>query len=157
MYSGSDSLDDLDDRVRDIAGLITHLATAAAFADRTLRRGRDPEAEITRLMVTQLTHTTGALGHALADLGAAVAHAGVLHQLAASPRSAQRTTSMEATRAQLHARIDSTRGRLNKAGARLHQAADRLTATPTTPRSPRASTTAPMPVSLPRSAASRTR
>ncbi|MFG3154002.1 hypothetical protein ACGF7W_18400 [Streptomyces sp. NPDC048219] len=155
MYSGSDSLDDLDDRVRDIAGLITHLTTAAAFADRTLRRGRDPEAEITRLMVTQLTHTTGALGHALADLGDAVANTGVLHQLAATPRSAQRTTSMESTRAQLHARIDSTRGRLNKAGARLHQAADRLTATPAAPRSPRASATAPVP--LPRSAASRTR
>nr|WP_275407754.1 hypothetical protein [Streptomyces coelicoflavus] len=135
--------------------MITHLTTAAAFADRTLRRGRDPEAEITRLMVTQLTHTTGALGHALADLGDAVANTGVLHQLAATPRSAQRTTSMESTRAQLHARIDSTRGRLNKAGARLHQAADRLTATPAAPRSPRASATAPVP--LPRSAASRTR
>lgn len=155
MYPGSDNLDDLDDRVRDIAGLLTHLTTAAAFANRTVRRGRDPEADITRLKVTQLTHTASALGHALADLGEAVAHAGVLHQLAASPRSAQRTTSMESTRARLHALIDSTRGRLNKAGARLHQAADRLTATPATPRSPRASATAPVP--LPRSAASRTR
>lgn len=155
MYSGSDSLDDLDDRVRDVAGLLTHLTTAAAFADRTQRHGREPEAEINRLKVTQLTHTAGALGHALADLGDAVAHAGVLHQLAASPRSAQRTTSMESTRARLHARIDSTRGRLNKAGARLHQAADRLTATPTAPRSLRASATAP--VTQPRSAASRTR
>ncbi|MFF3640386.1 hypothetical protein [Streptomyces sp. NPDC002564] len=153
MHSGSDSLDDLDDRVRDVAGLITHLTTAAAFADRTLRLGRDPEVEITRLAVTQLTHTAGALGHALADLGDAVAHAGALHQFAASPRSAQRTTSMESTRALLHARIDSTRGRLNKAGARLHQAADRLAA----PRSLRASATAPAPVPLPRSAASRTR
>ncbi|MFD4681452.1 hypothetical protein [Streptomyces sp. NPDC058461] len=155
MYSSSDNLDDLDDRVRDIAGLITHLTTAAAFADRTLRRGHDPEAEITRLMVTQLTLTAGALGHALADLGEAVAHSGVLHQLAAAPRSAQRTTSMESTRARLTARIDSTRSRLNKAGARLHQAADRLTTTPTAPRSPHASATPPPP--LPRSAASRTR
>ncbi|WP_405729288.1 hypothetical protein OG885_10030 [Streptomyces sp. NBC_00028] len=132
VHSGVDNLDDLDDRVRDVAGLITHLTTAAAFAARTVRRGRDPETDVTRRTVAQLTLTVGALGPALADLGDAVAHAGALHQLAASPRSTQRTTAIESTRALLHARIDSARGRLNKAGGRLHQQADRLVSlTPT--------------------------
>ncbi|MFD4257649.1 hypothetical protein ACFWR9_08455 [Streptomyces sp. NPDC058534] len=155
VHSGVNNLDDLDDSTRDIAGLITHLTTVAAFGARTVRRGRDPEADITRRKVTQLTHTVGALGHALADLGEAVAHAGVLHQLAASPRSTQRNEAIESTRALLHARIDSARGRLHKSGARLHQAADRLTAPPAPSRSPSPSVTAPVP--RPGPATSRTR
>lgn len=155
MHSGVDNLDDLDDRVRDVAGLITHLTTAAAFAARTVRRGRAPETDITRRTVTQLTLTVGALGHALADLGDAVAHAGALHQLAGAPRSTQRTTEIESTRALLHARIDSTRGRLHKAGGRLHQQADRLAAAPTPTRSP--STTSAVPVTPPSPAPSRSR
>ncbi|MFF0408009.1 hypothetical protein BCL80_113120 [Streptomyces avidinii] len=155
MHSGSDNLDDLDDRVRDIAGLITHITTAAAFADRTVRRDRNPESDTIRLKVTQLTRAVGALGHALADLGEAVGHAGALHQLAASPRSTQRSEAIESTRALLHARIDSARGRLNKTGARLHQAADRLTAPPAPSRSTSPSVTTPRP--RPSPAASRTR
>lgn len=155
VYSGSDNLDDLDDRVRDIAGLLTHLTTAAAFADRTVRRGRDPEANVTRRKVTQLTRTVGALGHALADLGEAVAHAGALHQLGAAPRSAERSKAIEAARSQLHALIDSTRRQLNAAGGQLHREADRLAAPPAPARSPRA--TAITPVSPPSPATSRTR
>ncbi|MER5443186.1 hypothetical protein [Streptomyces sp. NPDC002790] len=155
MHSAVNNLDDLDDSARDITGLITHLTTAAAFAARTERRGRDPEADITRRTVTQLTHTVGALGHTLADLGDAVAHAGVLHQLAASPRSTQRNQGIESTLALLHARIASARGRLHKSGARLHQAANRLTAPPVPSRGPRASAT--IPVTPPSAAPSRTR
>ncbi|MGQ4383579.1 hypothetical protein [Streptomyces sp. SAS_270] len=136
VHSGVDNLDDLDDRVRDVAGLITHLTTAAAFAARTVRRGGAPEIDITRRTVAQLTLTVSALGHALADLGDAVAHAGALQQLAAAPRSTQRTTEIDSTRVLLHARIDSTRDRLNKTGGRLHQQADRLAAAPTPNRSP---------------------
>lgn len=153
--SGSDNLDALDDRVRDIAGLLTHLTTAAAFAARTVRRGRDPEADITRRKVTQLTHTVGALGLVLADLGEAVAHAGVLHQLGAAPRSPERGKAIESMRSQLHALIDSTRRQLHQAGGQLHQEADRLTAPPVPPRSPRATVTAP--INLPSRATSRTR
>ncbi|WP_327352839.1 hypothetical protein [Streptomyces sp. NBC_01304] len=155
MHSGADNLDDLDDRTRDVAGLITHLTTAAAFAARTVRRGRDPESDITRRTVAQLTRTVGAMGHALADLGEAVAHAGALHQLGSLPRSAQRTTAIESERSQLHARIDSTRQRLNQAGGRLHQQADRLAAAPTPSRSP--STTSTIPVTPPGPAISRSR
>ncbi|MBA2950271.1 hypothetical protein [Streptomyces himalayensis] len=155
MYSGSDNLDDLDDRVRDIAGLLTHLTTAAAFAARTTLRSRGPESDITRRKVTQLTLTVGALGRALADLGDAVAHAGVLHELGALPRSAQRTKAIESTRSRLHGLIDSTRRQLNQAGGRLHQEADRLTAPPTPNRSPRATSTTP--VTPPSRATSRTR
>lgn len=155
MHSGSDNLDDLDDRVRDIAGLITHITTAAAFADRTVRRDLNPESDTIRLKVTQLTRAVGALGHALADLGEAVGHAGALHQLAASPRSTQRSEAIESTRALLHARIDSAHGRLNKTGARLHQAADRLTAPLAPSRSTSPSVTTPHP--RPSPAASRTR
>ncbi|WP_435218711.1 hypothetical protein [Streptomyces sp. bgisy034] len=120
-----------------------------------MHRGRDPEADITRRRVTQLTLTVSALGHALADLGEAVAHAGALHQLGSLPRSAQRTTAIASERSQLHARIDSTRQRLNQAGGRLHQEADRLTAPPTSNRSPLATITTP--VNPPRTATSRTR
>ncbi|MCG7207305.1 hypothetical protein [Streptomyces arenae] len=155
VHSGVDNLDDLDDRVREVTGLITHVTTAAAFAARTVRRGRAPEADISRRTVTQLTLTVGALGHALADLGDAVAHAGALHQLAAAPRSTQRTTKIESTRALLHARIDSTRDRLNKAGGRLHQQADRLAAAPTPNRSP--STTIAIPATPASPATSRSR
>ncbi|CCK32040.1 hypothetical protein BN159_7661 [Streptomyces davaonensis JCM 4913] len=155
MYSGVDNLDDLDDSTRDIAGLITHLTTAAAFAARTVHRGRNPEADITRRQVTRLTLTVGALGHAMADLAKAVAHAGVLHQLGSLPRSPQRTTAIESERSQLYARIDSTRRQLNQAGGRLHQEADRLTAPPTPNRSPRA--TSATPVTPPSSATSRRR
>lgn len=155
MYSGVNTLDDLADSSRDIAGLITHLTAAAAFAARTERRGRAPEADITRRTATQLAHTVGALGHALAALGEAVAHAGVLHQLAASPRSTQRNQDIESTRALLHARIDSARGRLHTSGARLRQAADRLTAPPPPPHSPRVNAT--NPVTPPSAAPSRTR
>ncbi|AJE81696.1 hypothetical protein SLNWT_1320 [Streptomyces albus] len=155
VHSGVDNLDDLDDRVRDVAGLITHLTTAAAFAARTVRRGRGPEADITRRTVAQLTLTVGALGYALADLGEAVAHAGALHQLGSLPRSAQRATAIASARSRLCARIDSTRHRLNQAGGRLHQQADRLVAAPAPNRSP--STTSTIPVTSPRPAASRSR
>ncbi|WP_216586358.1 hypothetical protein [Streptomyces brasiliscabiei] len=155
MHSGVDNLDDLDDSTRDIAGLITHLTTAAAFAARTVHRGRDLEADLTRRTVTQLTRTVGALGHALADLGEAVAHAGALHQLGSLPRSPQRTTAIESERSQLYAQIDSTRRQLNQAGGRLHQEADRLTVPPTPNRSPRATSATPVPPPSP--ATSRTR
>ncbi|MFD3563512.1 hypothetical protein ACFWVU_28155 [Streptomyces sp. NPDC058686] len=153
VHSGADSLDDLDDRTRDIAGLITHLTTAAAFAARTVRRGRDPESDVTRRTVVQLTLTVGALGQALADLGEAVAHAGALHQLGSLPRSAQRTAAIESERSHLHARIDNTRHRMNQASGRLHQQADRLAAAPS--RSPR--TTSTIPVTPPSPATSRSR
>jgi hypothetical protein len=155
MHSAKDNLDDLDDSTRDIAGLLIHLTTAAASAVRTLHRGRDPESDITRRRVTQLTLTVSALGHALADLGEAVAHAGVLHRLSSLPGSPQRTKAIESARSQLHARVDSTRRQLNQAGARHQQEADRLTAPPTSNRSPRATNTTP--VNPPRPATSRTR
>ncbi|MFD8117880.1 hypothetical protein [Streptomyces microflavus] len=156
VHSGTDNLlDAFDDSTREIAGLVTHFTTSAAFAARAVRRGRDPEADISRRTVTQLTHTVGALGHALADLGEAVAHAGALHQLTASPRSTQRNQDIESTRALLHVRIDSARGRLHASGARLRQAADRLTAPPAPPRSPRVNAT--NPVTPPSAAPSRTR
>ncbi|ELS55874.1 hypothetical protein [Streptomyces viridochromogenes] len=155
MHSGDDNLDALDDSTRDIARLITHLTTAAAFAARTVHRARGPESNLTRRTVTQLTRTVGALGHALADLGEAVAHVGALHQLGSLPRSPQRTTAIESERSQLYARIDSTRRQLNQAGGRLHQEADRLTAPPTPNRSPRA--TSAIPVTPPSPATSRTR
>ncbi|NNN33051.1 hypothetical protein HLK59_22335 [Streptomyces sp. S3(2020)] len=155
MHSGVGNLDALDDCVRDVAGLITHLTTAAAFAARTVRLGRAPETDLTRRTVAQLTLTVGALGHALAELGEAVAHAGALHQFAAAPRSTQRDTAIESTRALLHARIDSTRGRLNKAGGGLHQQADRLAAAPTPNRSP--SPTSAIPVTPPSPATPRSR
>ncbi|MFJ6574044.1 hypothetical protein ACIQNU_42275 [Streptomyces sp. NPDC091292] len=120
-----------------------------------MHRGRDPESEVTRRTVTQLTRTVDALGHALADLGGAVAHAGALHQLGSLPGSPQRTTAIESERSQLYARIDSTRRQLNQTGGRLHREADRLTAPPTPNRSPRA--TSATPVTPPSPATSRTR
>ncbi|MGW7094928.1 hypothetical protein [Streptomyces sp. NPDC054874] len=155
VHSGVNALDDLADSSRDIAGLITHLTAAAVFAARTERRGRAPEADITRRTVTQLAHTVGALGHTMADLGEAVVHAGALNQLAASPRSTERNQDIESTRAQLRARIDRARARLHKSGARLHQAANRLVAPPAPTRSPRVSATTP--ATPPSAAPSRTR
>ncbi|WP_260988156.1 hypothetical protein [Streptomyces sp. CFMR 7] len=155
VHSGVNALDDLADSSRDVTGLISHFTAAAAFAARTERHGRDREAAIIRHTVTQLTHTVGALGHALADLGEAVAHAGALNELAASPRSTQRNQDIESTRALLRARIDSARGRLHTSGARLRQAANRLTAPPAPSRSPRANATTP--VAPPSAAPSRTR
>ncbi|MFJ2812222.1 hypothetical protein [Streptomyces sp. NPDC087294] len=114
-----------------------------------MHRGRGPESDVTRGTVAQLTLTVGALGHALADLGEAVAHVGALRQLGSLPRSPRRTTAIESERSQLYARIDSTRRQLNQAGGRLHQEADRLTAPPTPPRSPRATGATPVPSPIP--------
>ncbi|WP_420036037.1 hypothetical protein ACN2WE_30885 [Streptomyces sp. cg28] len=156
VYSGvSNLLDDLADSTRDVAGLVSHLAIAAAFTARTAPRRRGPEADTTRHTVAQLTHSVGTLGIALADLGVAVAHAGQLHEFAAAPRSMQRNQDIESTRALLYTRIDSARARLNASGARLHQAADRLTPVPALPGSLRAN--AASPVTPPRASRSRIR
>nr|WP_236072130.1 hypothetical protein [Streptomyces polyasparticus] len=116
-----------------------------------MRRGRDSESDVTHRTVAQLTRTVGALGHALADLGEAVAHAGALHYLTSLPRSSQRATAIASTRSQLHARIDSTRRRLHQAGGRLHQQADLLAAAPASNRTPRTTNTAPVapPIAAP--------
>lgn len=129
-HSGSDNLDDLDESVRAVAALFTHLTTAAAFADRTARSSRGPQGDVLRHKATGLTHTVGILGRALADLGEAVVQAGLLHQLGVQPRSPERRKAMESARSLLDRRIDSSRRYLNEAGRQLHYGADRLITQP---------------------------
>ncbi|MFD7017515.1 hypothetical protein [Streptomyces sp. NPDC059928] len=153
MYTRGDCLDGLEDSVREIAGLFIHLATAAAVADRAARTARGPEADLTRRKATELTHTVGALGRTLANLGEAVAQAGLVHQLGVLPRSPERSTAIESAQSMLARRIDSTRRHLNEASRQLRLGADRLTTAPLihpTPAAPSAAT-APQPA-LPRSA-----
>ncbi|MFJ9033634.1 hypothetical protein ACIRQP_35050 [Streptomyces sp. NPDC102274] len=141
-YTRSDDLDELDERVRDIAGLVTHLTTAAAFEDRSVNSGQGPSADVTRYKVAALTHTVRALAQALAHLGEAVSQAGRLHRLDALPRSAERSKAQQSARNAVNERIDSTRRDLNEAGRQLHHAANRLTArqgTTTPPPLPRQS------------------
>lgn len=152
-YARGDSLDGLEDSVREIAGLFIHLTTAAAVADQAARTALGPEADVTRRKATGLTHTVGALGRTLANLGEAVAQAGLVHQLGVLPHSPERSKAIESARSMLARRIDSTRRHLNEAGRQLHLYADRLTTAPLihpTPAAPTAAT-APQPA-LPRPA-----
>ncbi|HET6858209.1 MAG TPA: hypothetical protein VFH94_14105, partial [Streptomyces sp.] len=141
--SASDNLDALDESVREIAGLFTHVATAATYADREANGHPGQQAEATQRRVTALTHTVGTLGCALADLGEAVAHAGGLHQVARLPPSPDRVDTHRSMRSELDDRLDSARRHLNKAGRQLLTDAMRLTP-PRTAHSPQAPSAAPV-------------
>lgn len=144
-YTRSDDLDELDERVRDIAGLVIHTTTAAAYADRSVSSSQDSAADITRQRVAVLTHAVGALTQALAHLGEAVAHAGHLHQVDAQPRSAERNTAQQSARAAVNERIDRTRRDLNEAGRQLHHSAARLAVPPPNSTPPPSPTRTPIP------------
>ncbi|MFF3460316.1 hypothetical protein ACFYXH_39740 [Streptomyces sp. NPDC002730] len=151
-YARSDNLDELDERVVDITGLFVHLATAAAFADRMARRNRGQETDVTRRKFTGLTHAAGTLGRALADLGEAVAQAGLLRQLSGLPGSPERADAARAARTTVDVRIDSARRHLNEAGRQLHHDADQLTR-----RTPQAATARVTPLPAVPSPTTRTR
>jgi hypothetical protein len=145
----SDDLDELDDRVRDIAALVTYMTSAAADADRSANGNRAPSARTTRHKVAVLTHAVGTLTQALAHLGDAVASAGHLHQVDAQPSSAERRAAQRSTHTTVNEQVDRTRRDLNEAGRYLHHCANRFPAPPPdpTPPSPPAPAGAPIPQS----------
>lgn len=142
-HSVSDNLDELEDRIRDIAGLIMHVTSAAAFAHRGVTSPAGAKDDAAQRRVTALTRTVGALGRAAADLGVAVAHAGLLHQAARLPGSPERAGTRQAARSALDHLLNSTRDQLYQAAHQLRLDADHLAPTPLTPQR------APAPAAIP--------
>ncbi|MCZ4101288.1 hypothetical protein G3I60_35590 [Streptomyces sp. SID13666] len=144
----SDNLDELDDRVRDIAGLIVHVTSAAAFADRETS-GPTGANDATPRRVTALTRAVGTLGRALANLSAAVAHVGDLHHVASLPRSPERARDQQVSRSAVDGRLNSAHRHLHEAARQLLLDAGQLTPTSRGPHSlhaPSAAPVAPRPV-----------
>ncbi|MFJ2175909.1 hypothetical protein ACIOHE_23830 [Streptomyces sp. NPDC087851] len=125
-HAVGDSLDELEDHVRDIAGLIVHVTGAAAAADREARSHPGVQNEAARRRATALTHAAGTLGRALADLAEAVTHFGVLHQAAALPRSPPLARVRNTSRSLLRTRLDRAREHLHEAGRQLQHDAAQL-------------------------------
>ncbi|MCZ4103453.1 hypothetical protein [Streptomyces sp. H39-C1] len=139
----SDNLDELDDRVRDIAGLIVHITSAAAFADRE-ETGQAGANDGTRGRVTALTRAVGTLGRALADLSAAVAHAGDLQRLDGLLRSAEGARDQQVTRSALDNRLNGARRHLYEAGRQLLVEAEHITPAHAESHGPKAPSSAPL-------------
>ncbi|WP_244809063.1 hypothetical protein [Streptomyces sp. So13.3] len=130
----NDNLDELEDRIRDIAGLIMHVTSAAAFAHRVVSGHAGAKDGVTQRRVTALTQSVGALGCVVADLGAAVAHAGLLHQAAPLQGSPEGADARQVTRSALDLLLNRARDHLYQASHQLRLDADHLTPTPLTPR-----------------------
>ncbi|MFJ7997498.1 hypothetical protein ACIQ7D_10180 [Streptomyces sp. NPDC096310] len=142
VHTVSDSLDELEDRVRDIAGLIVHVTGAAAAADREARSHPGVRDDAARRRATALTHAVGTLGRALADLAEAVTQAGVLRRAAAPPSSLLLAGALDTSLSPLRTRLDSARQHLHQAGRQLQHDAAQLRP-PITPRPTRVTAAAP--------------
>jgi hypothetical protein len=125
-HSVSDNLDELEDRVQDVTGLIVQITHAAAFADREADRQAGALADATRRRVVALAHAAGALAYAAADLGDAVAQAGLLHRLAALSKSPEHAQRYRSAHSVLDDRLDSARRHLHEAGRQLGLEAQQL-------------------------------
>ncbi|WP_277440981.1 hypothetical protein [Streptomyces sp. SPB162] len=140
----SDNLDELDDRVRDIASLIVHITSAAALADREPGTAVSAH-DATWHRVTALTRAVGTLGRAMADLSAAIAHTGNLHHLAALPHSPEAAGAQQAARSLLDDRLNHARHHLHEAGHQLLLDAKQLTSAPPGSHGPQAPSGASVP------------
>ncbi|MFF0740586.1 hypothetical protein ACFYVL_09305 [Streptomyces sp. NPDC004111] len=117
---------DLEDQLRDVAGVLHALAHQLAM-HRTA--AGDTGGTVTaRRAVAAMTRAAPPVGHALATLAEAVEQVGLLHLAAAMPRSADRADAFRAAHAVLDDRFEGARLLLNDAGRQLHRDAERLTA-----------------------------
>ncbi|MCZ4124169.1 hypothetical protein [Streptomyces sp. H39-S7] len=125
----SDNLDELEDRIRDIAELIMHVTSSAAFANRGISSPADPKDCITQRRVTALTQAVGTVGCVVADLGTAVAHAGLLQHAAPLAGLPELARAGHVTHSALDQLLNNARDHLYQAAHQLRLDADHLTPT----------------------------
>ncbi|WP_198358321.1 hypothetical protein [Streptomyces fildesensis] len=130
----SDNLDELEDRIRDIAGLIMHVTSSAAFANRGISSPAGTRDGVTQRRVTALTQAVGTLGRVVADLGTAVAHAGLLQNAAPLAGLPELTRARHVNRSALDQLLNSARDHLYQAAHQLRLDADHLAPTALPPR-----------------------